>query len=77
MYELLPCPFCGESVYIEKRPLWNGTHGYHGCYEFDIRCTNPDCCCTIKLGENHTIYVTEDEARRNAIKAWNRRISND
>lgn len=25
MSELKPCPFCGELVYIEKRPLWNGT----------------------------------------------------
>lgn len=21
------CPFCGNSVYLEKIPLWTGSHG--------------------------------------------------
>lgn len=36
--ELKPCPFCGTVPYIEKIPLWHGSHGYHGCYEYDIHC---------------------------------------
>ena len=35
-YDLLPCPFCGEDVYLDRVPLWksyNGiTHGYYGDY---------------------------------------------
>ncbi len=77
MSELKPCPFCGEQVYLEKVPMWssyNGiTHGYTGCYEFDIHCRNPKCGCSIKLAKNNTIYFEEEEARFNAIKAWNRR----
>lgn len=77
MSELKPCPFCGEPVYLDKIPLWssyNGiTHGYIGCYEFDVHCRNPKCGCSIKLAKNNTIYFDEEEARLNAIKAWNRR----
>ena len=77
MAELKPCPFCGEEVYIEKIPMWathNGiTHGYIGCYEFDIHCRNKECLCTVNLGRNDTIYCDEAEAKLNAIKAWNRR----
>lgn len=71
-----PCPFCGEVPYLEKVPLWtthsNGvTHGYVGCFEFDIHCSN--CGCRVKLGSNNTIYNSEKEARESAIKSWNRR----
>ena len=71
MSELKPCPFCGELVYIEKRPLWNGTHGYVGCYEYDIHCEK--CGCRVYLGMNDTIYCSDEEAKTNAINAWNRR----
>ena len=55
MFELKPCPFCGEVPYIEKKPLWrtgmNGsTHGYYGCFEFDIHCDK--CGCRVNLGRN-------------------------
>lgn len=77
-YDLLPCPFCGEDVYIDKVPLWksynNSTHGYYGCYEFDIRCKNPECGCTIPFIKNDTVYRSEEEARLNAIDQWNRRV---
>lgn len=73
MTELKPCPFCGEKVNIEKIPMWfthNGiTHGYYGCYEFDIRCKNIDCACSVQLGKNDTIYRDEEEAKFNAIRA--------
>lgn len=74
---LKPCPFCGKDVYMEKRPLWktyNGsTHGYYNEYEFIIECTNPECRCNVRLGANDTIYRTEEEAKENAIRQWNRR----
>lgn len=72
-YELKPCPFCGSPVSIVMRPLWQGSHGYQGCYQYDIKCDNPGCRCNIYLGENDTIYRTHEEARRNAIEHWNRR----
>lgn len=73
---LKPCPFCGNDVYIEKVPLWNtdsrgSTHGYFGCYQFDIKCEK--CGCTINLGQNDTVYRSEKEAKENAINAWNKR----
>ena len=74
-YDLLPCPFCGEDVYIEKVQLWNGSHGYHGHYEFDVHCRNLECNCRISLGKNNTLYCNEEEARLNAIQAWNKRAT--
>ena len=75
---LRACPFCGVTPCMERKPLWTTyndgtTHGYHDCYEYDIRCRNPECGCTVKLVKNDTIYNTDDEARKNAIEAWNRR----
>lgn len=76
MAELKPCPFCGEIPYIERKPLWttysNGTtHGYYGCFEYDIHCHK--CGCKIPLGKNDTIYNSDNDAKQNAIKAWNTR----
>lgn len=76
MNELKPCPFCGASVYIEKKPLWHThtdgtTHGYFGCYEYEIKCCK--CGCNVPLKGNNTIYCDEKTAKENAIKAWNRR----
>ena len=75
MAELLPCPFCGEIPYIERKPLWKeyggSAHGYYGCFEYDIRCHK--CGCNIPLSGNDTVYRKDEEARQNAIKAWNTR----
>lgn len=68
---LKPCPFCGAEVHIDKNPLWNGSHGYHGCFEYDIYCDK--CGCRVHLGANNTIYQDDEVARQNAIKAWNTR----
>lgn len=71
---LLPCPFCGNPVFLQKKPMWReGGRGYVGSYTFDVRCRNPDCGCSVNLTGNDTVYRTEEEARENAIKAWNRR----
>ena len=75
---LRACPFCGQTPYLERKPLWttynDGTsHGYRGCYEYDIKCRNPECGCTVKLARNDTIYNIDEDARKNAINAWNRR----
>ncbi len=76
MEELKPCPFCGNEVKVRKIPLWYGNgHGYKDCYEFDIQCKK--CGCRIDFHENDSIYRSEEKAKENAIKAWNRRMSDD
>jgi Lar family restriction alleviation protein len=70
-YELKPCPFCGSEVKMTQVPLWHGSHGYHGCYDFTVRCE--ECGCTLDFYKNDTIYRSEDEAENNAIKTWNQR----
>jgi Lar family restriction alleviation protein len=74
--ELKPCPFCGEIPYLERKPLWqthgNITHGYFGCFEYDIRCHV--CGCNIPLKDNTTIYLKDEEAKKNAIEQWNTRV---
>lgn len=69
--QLKPCPFCGTNVRIEKKPLWHGSHGYRDCYEYDIHCHN--CGCRVRIEQNNTIYRSDEEAKANAVKAWNRR----
>lgn len=71
--ELKPCPFCGAGVELETIPLWNGSRGYHGCYEFIIRCKK--CGAQPNYPQNDTVYRSKDEAIKNVIKAWNRRVS--
>ena len=76
MNELKPCPFCGNEVNIEKIPLWYGNgRGYSGCYEFKIKCDN--CGCTVHQPKTDSVYRSEEKARENAIKAWNRRVNDD
>ena len=75
MPELKPCPFCGEIPYIERKPLWRGSHGYVGRFEYDIHCRK--CGCEVPLPGNNTIYNTDDDARKNAVTAWNRRYKED
>jgi hypothetical protein len=65
------CPFCGTKVRMLKEPLWRGTHGYHGCFEFSIKC--PECGCTLDYINNDSIHQSEEEAIANVAKAWNRR----
>lgn len=76
MTVLKECPFCGNEVEVEKRPLWNNSgHGYYGCYEYVIECH--ECGCRINLPQNDTVYRDEKTARLNAINAWNKRAGDD
>lgn len=74
MDKLKPCPFCGEEVYMEALPLWNGSHGYYGCFEYVIKCKK--CGGATNLNGNDTIYHTSEVAKKNAIESWNRRANN-
>ena len=66
-----------KELNMEKVPLWNGSHGYKGCYEYDIACKNPYCRCRVYLGLNDTVYKSDEKAQREAIKHWNRRVSDE
>lgn len=74
---LKPCPFCGQSVIMKREPLWNGSHGYPGCYQYTVSCSNIDCRCSIYLGSNDTIYRSDEEAMAEAERRWNRRAGED
>ena len=78
--ELKPCPFCGAEVELEEIPLWQGSRfdprvyrGYHGCYEYKIRCKK--CGAQPSYPQNDTVYRSKNEAIENVIKVWNRRAS--
>ena len=66
-----PCPWCGNVPRMHIEPLWHGSHGYPGCYEYIVRC--PRCGATVPHGGYDTIYHPVDWAEEQAIKAWNRR----
>lgn len=72
--KLKPCPFCGTEVKMQKKPLWHGNHGYHDCYNFEVKC--PKCGCSVDYIDSDTIYRSEEEAVVNVTKAWNSRKEN-
>ena len=37
------CPFCHDVPIVAKDPLWNGSHGYYGNYEYYVACKNGNC----------------------------------
>ena len=67
--KLLPCPFCGSKVKLSRYRL----RGYDGFVEYKIHCTK--CGCRISYSKNNTIYNTDEEAKKNAITAWNTRVT--
>ena len=69
--KLKPCPFCGTKAEMMRKPLWEGSHGYQGCYSFKVTCGK--CGCTLNYAYADTIYRTEEEAINNVINAWNER----
>jgi len=76
MVKLKPCPFCNSEVELEKIPLWYGNgRGYKDCYKFEIRCKK--CGCRVDQPENDSVYRSEEKAKNNAIKVWNRRASDE
>lgn len=68
------CPFCGEVPTLTKNPMWQGSHGYHGCYGFSVKCENEDCAIMPFTRTFHTIYEKdENKQKKKAVAAWNRR----
>ena len=71
--KLIACPCGCKDVELKKIPLWQGSHGYYGCYEFQVKCNNPECGWSLKVPKNDTVYRSEEEAKKNVIAAWNKR----
>lgn len=69
--KLKPCPFCGTEVKLRKETMWFNSHGYKGYYKYTVGCR--ECGCGIAMRATDTLFRTDSEAKRNAIKAWNRR----
>lgn len=43
----------------------------------DDICKRIECGCSVKLPKSDTVYNKDEEARQNAINAWNRRAGNE
>ena len=50
------CPFCHSLPDIVKNPLWEGSHGYRGKYEYYIACRNEKCKLKITTRKYNNIY---------------------
>lgn len=70
--DIKPCGFCNGKAIIKEKPLWNGSHGYHGCYDYYVECTK--CHITRPGGSFNTIVCdSKEEAIKKAIEHWNKR----
>lgn len=69
----LDCPWCHTKPFLEKTEMWSGTHGYHGCYDFSVKCKNPNCKMKPSTPSFNTIYQSEEEAIAKANNVWNER----
>lgn len=72
---LKTCPWCKEFPKIDTVPMWNGSHGYHGCYGVSVGCSNLlECRVHPKTTQYNTIYgATIQEATEKAVDEWNTR----
>ena len=76
MSELKPCPFCG-STYIrigESDKLENHAIKFEEPAAF-VECMN--CRAVAGFFKTNYRYYEKTTARKEAIKAWNRRADND
>ena len=74
----LPCPFCNNIPIVVKDPLFHGSHGYSGCYEYYVKCENPKCRINPKTKSYNTVYgKSEEECIDKSIKDWNIRGDKD
>lgn len=68
------CPFCHDVPIVAKDPLWHGSHGYHGNYEYYVACKNGKCKVQPRTKSYTDIYeMTEQECIDKSIKDWNNR----
>lgn len=68
------CPFCHSLPSVTKNPLWHGSHGYHGNFEYFIGCCNDMCKIKPATRKYDDIYdMTEQDCIDRAIADWNER----
>jgi hypothetical protein len=68
------CPFCHDIPIVAKDPMWHGSHGYYGNYEYYVACMNFDCKVQPKTKSYNDIYgMTEQECIDKSIENWNSR----
>ncbi len=65
--KLKPCPFCGKSDLLE---IMTHERNVPNMYRWTADIT---CLHCFGNASAHGFYITEDEAKSEAIKAWNRR----
>lgn len=70
---LQECPFCHEPGFLFKEELWNGSHGYHGNYDYYVGCDNDKCYVRPKTKAIDDIYRDSELAIQESIKRWNNR----
>lgn len=67
------CPFCHITPSVAQDPLWHGSHGYKGNYDYYVTCTNENCKVQPKTKVYSDIYMTGQECVDKAIADWNDR----
>lgn len=72
MDELKPCPWCRKNDLLECEATEHGEEKRpHGC-RWTAKVTCLRCSASINT---HGFHWTEEEAKADAIEAWNRRVS--
>ena len=71
--KLKKCPFCKGDAAVVKDPLWNGSHGYHGCHDYYVKCMNEKCKVKPHTRKWDDIYRSAEDAINKAIDGWNDR----
>lgn len=69
--QIKSCPWCGGAGHMHIEPLWRGSHGYYGCYSWEVHCTQ--CNAAAPNGKFDDIYLSSEEAESKALEAWNNR----
>ena len=68
------CPWCHQIPAVEEVPLWHGSHGYHGNYEYYVGCKNERCKVRPRTTAYNDIYHGDKQKCIDAcIKDWNDR----
>ena len=71
---LKPCPWCHRVPKVIKEALWQGSHGYHGCYQYYVECKNKNCRVQPKTRTYDTVgSYSSTECINKAISDWNNR----